>query len=115
MACCLVGAKPLSEQMMEFFFFFFLLLEPTAVFCFVLSWRHNNVTLGIGTVWRMTSFAVVQSPVAVKDRVLTPFLVNDGILLIGPVGTNFGEILIEIITFIHENAFERVVCETADI
>ena len=51
------------------------LLEPTAVFCFVLSWRHNNVTLGIGTVWRMTtSFAVVQSPVAVKDRVLTPFL-----------------------------------------
>ena len=52
------------------------LLEPTAVFCFVLSWRHNNVTLGIGTVWRMTSFAVVQSPVAVKDRVLTPFLVT---------------------------------------
>ena len=50
------------------------LLKPTAVFCFVLSWRHNNDTLGIGTVWRMTSFAVVQSPVAVKDRVLTPFL-----------------------------------------
>ena len=40
---------------------------------------------------------------------------NDGILLIGPIGTNFGEILIEIITFIHEIAFERVVCETADI
>ena len=52
------------------------LLEPTAVFCFVLSWRHNNVTLGIGTVWRMTSFAVVQSPMADKDRVLTPFFAN---------------------------------------
>ena len=44
------------------------ILEPTAVFCFVLSWRHNNVNLGIGMVWRMTtSFAVVQSPVAVSQ------------------------------------------------
>ena len=43
------------------------LLETTAVFCLVVSWRHNNVTLGTGTVWRMTSFAVVQPPVA--DRV----------------------------------------------
>ena len=41
------------------------LLEPTAVFCFVLSWRHNNVTLGTSLVWRMTmSLAVVQPPVA---------------------------------------------------
>ena len=52
------------------------LLELTAVFGFVLAWRHNNVTLGISTVWRMTSFAVVQSPVADKDHVLMPFFAN---------------------------------------
>ena len=35
---------------------------------------------------------------------------NDGILLIGPLGTNFGEILSEIHTFsIQENVFENVV------
>ena len=62
------------------------LLEPTAVFCFVLSWRHNNVTLGIGTVWRMTtSFAEVQPPVAVKDSVLTPFLAKSYINLLIPI------------------------------
>ena len=39
-----------------------------------------------------------------------------GILLIGPLGTNFSEILIDIQTFfIHENAFENVVCEMASI
>ena len=49
--------------------------------CLVVSWRHNNVTLGTGTVWRMTtSFAVVQPPVA--DRVssycrLLSFLLSD--------------------------------------
>ena len=36
---------------------------------------------------------------AVKDRVLTPFLVIDGVLLIRTLGTNFTEILIEIHTF----------------
>ena len=40
---------------------------------------------------------------------------NAGILLIGPLGTNFGEIWIEINIFIQENAFENVVCETAAI
>ena len=52
------------------------LLKLTAVLGFVLAWHHNNVTLGISTVWRMMSFAVVQSPVADKDRVLTPFFAN---------------------------------------
>ena len=37
---------------------------------------------------------------------------NDGILLIGPLGTNFSEILI---IFIQENAFQSVVCEMAAI
>ena len=36
-----------------------------------------------------------------------------GKLLIGPLGTNFSEILIEI--FIQENAFENVICEMASI
>ena len=39
---------------------------------------------------------------------------NAGILLIGPLGTNFGEILIVIDTF-QENALENVVCEMASI
>ena len=39
---------------------------------------------------------------------------NAGILLIGPSGTNFSEILIEILIFIQENAFESV-CEMAAI
>ena len=35
---------------------------------------------------------------------------NAGILLIGPLGTNFSDILIEVYTFsIQENAFENVV------
>ena len=41
---------------------------------------------------------------------------NAGMLLIGPIATNFSEYLI--ITpdnFIQENAFESVVCEIADI
>ena len=41
---------------------------------------------------------------------------NAGILLIGPLGTNFSEILIGISNiFIQENAFENVVCELASI
>ena len=37
---------------------------------------------------------------------------NAGILLIGPLGTNFSEVLIEIQTFsLKENTFENVVCE----
>ena len=39
-----------------------------------------------------------------------------GILLIGPWGTNFSEILIEILTFyIQENVVQSVVCEVAAI
>ena len=41
---------------------------------------------------------------------------NAGILLIRPLGTNFNEMWIKILTFIiHENAFEGVVCEMASI
>ena len=47
------------------------------------------------------------------DRCQAIIWTNAGLLLIGPLGTNFSEILIEI--FIQENAFECVVCETAAI
>ena len=41
---------------------------------------------------------------------------NDGILLIGPLGTNFSEILIENSWgFLQENAFENIICEMAAI
>ena len=40
---------------------------------------------------------------------------NVGILLIGPLGTNFSEIQIGVQTFIEENALENVVCEMAFI
>ena len=41
---------------------------------------------------------------------------NAGILLLGPLGTNFSEILIEIHTFsLKKKAFETVVCEMAAI
>ena len=41
---------------------------------------------------------------------------NAGILLIGPLGTNLSEILIEIYTFsLKKNAFENVVWEMAAI
>ena len=41
---------------------------------------------------------------------------NDWNMLIGPLETNFSEILIEfLIIFIQENAFENVVCNVAAI
>ena len=51
------------------------------------------------------------------DRRQAIIWTNAGILLIGPLGTNFSEIIIEILRnfFIQENAFESVVCETASI
>ena len=57
-----------------------------------------------------------------SDNVLSPeqhqaiIWTNAGILLIGPLGTNFSEILIEIFyIFIQENAFENIVCKMAGI
>ena len=40
---------------------------------------------------------------------------NSGILLIGPLGTNFSEISIEIHTFLFKKMHEKVVCEMAAI
>ena len=50
------------------------------------------------------------------DRRQATIWINAGILLIGPLGTNLSEILIEFLTFsFKKNAFESVVCETAAI
>ena len=40
---------------------------------------------------------------------------NVGILLIGPLGTNFSEMLIESHTFLQENPFEKIVCKMTAI
>ena len=70
----------------------------------------------------MTHICVGKLTIIGSDNGLTPerrqsiIWTNAGILLIGPLGTNISEILIEILTFSFiENAFESVVCETAAI
>ena len=70
----------------------------------------------------MTHICVSKLTIIGSDNGLSPdrrqaiIWTNAEILLIGPLGTNFSEILIEIITFsFKKNAFESVVCETAAI
>ena len=76
------------------------------------------------TYWgRVTHICVNKLTIIGSDNGLSPdhrqaiIWTNAGILLIGLLGTNFSEILIEILTFslIQENAFESVVCETVAI
>ena len=71
----------------------------------------------------MTHICVGNLTIIGPDNGLTPgrrqaiIWTNDGILLIGPLGTNFSEISIKILTmiFIHKNTFESVICEMASI
>ena len=67
-------------------------------------------------------YASVNHTITGSDNGLSPdrrqaiIWTNVGILLIGPPGTNFSEILIEIHSFsLKKNAFENVVCENAAI
>ena len=71
---------------------------------------------------QVTHICVNKLAVIGSDNALSPdrrqaiIWTNDGLLLIGPLGTNFSEIEIEILTFSFlENAFENVVYETAAI
>ena len=71
---------------------------------------------------RVTHICVSKLTIIVSDNGLSPdrsqaiIWTNAGILLIGPLGTNFSEILNRNSNiFIQENAFENVVCETAAI
>ena len=75
----------------------------------------------------MTHICVSKLTIIGSDNGLSPgrrqaiIWTNDGLLLIGPLGTNFSEILIEINTFsfknifIQENTFENVVWKIAAI
>ena len=75
--------------------------------------RNRNTLIHWG---RVTHICVSKLTIIGSDNGLSPgrrqaiIWTNAGILLIGPIGTNFSEILI-----IQENAFESVVCETAAI
>ena len=69
---------------------------------------------------RVTHIGVSKLTINGSDNGLSPgrrqaiIWTNAGILLIGPVGTNFIEILIEICTFsLKKNALENIVCEMA--
>ena len=71
---------------------------------------------------RVTHICVGNLAVIGSDNGLSPgrrqaiIWTNNGMLLIGPLGTNFSEISIEYSNiFIQDNAFESVVCETAAI
>ena len=81
-------------------------------FCSIL-WTHWG---------RVTHICVGKLTTIGSDNGLSPgrrqaiIWTNDRILLIGPLGTNFSEILIAIETFsLQENAFENIVCEMASI
>ena len=70
---------------------------------------------GLLTQWGQVTHKCVSKVIIISsDNGLSPerrqaiFWTNDGILPIGPLGTNFSEILIEIQTFIRENAFEKM-------
>ena len=71
---------------------------------------------------RVTYICVSKLTIIGSDYGLSPdrrqaiIWTNAGLLLIGPLGTNFSEISIKILTsFLQENAFESVVFETAAI
>ena len=84
---------------------------------------YNAVYYNMLTHWgRVTHICVSKLTIIVSDNGLSPdrrqaiIRTSAGILLIGPLGTNFSEILIEILTFsLKKNAFESVVCKTAVI
>ena len=93
------------------------------IFTTVATWliiRHYHQSL---THWRRaTHICVSKLTIIASDNGLSPgrrqaiIWNNAGILSIGPLGTNFSEILVEINTFfIQENAFENVVWKMAAI
>ena len=93
----------------------------------ILAWIWTALMVrqraSILTHWgRVTHICVGKLTIIGSDNSLSPgrrqaiIWSNAGILLIGPLGTNLSEILIEIPTIlIQENAFESVVCEMASI
>ena len=92
-------------------------MKPFGALISEIGIQMQNLTL---THWcRVTYICVGKLTIIGSDNGLSPgrrqaiFWTNAGILLIGPLGTNFSEILIGIVP--SENAFENVVCEMASI
>ena len=73
--------------------------------CITISQWINVVEIGLTHWGRVTHICVSKLTIIVSDNGLSPgrrqaiIWTNDGILLIGPLGTNFSEILIKIHTF----------------
>ena len=86
-------------------------------------YRQSYSSTDTLTQWgRLTHICVGKLTIIGSDNGLSPgrrqaiIWTSAGILFIGPLGTNFSEISIEILTFsFQENAFESVVCETEAI
>ena len=85
----------------------------------IMSWINM---LRLEHYWgRVTHICLSKLTIIGSDNVLSPgrhqaiIRTNAGILLIGPLGTNFSEMLIKTNIFIEENTFESVVCEMAAI
>ena len=119
MACHRVSAKPLSETML------LLLIGPMGINISEIlieisthlfknmylkllpgKWQPFCLNLNVLTHWGwVTHICVVKLTIIGSDNGLSPrrrqaiIWTNAGILLIGPLGTNFSEILIEIQTF----------------
>ena len=76
-------------------------------------WVRSFLSVCLNHWGRVTHICVGNLTIIGSDNGLSPgrrqaiIWINAGILLIGPLGTNFSEILIKIITFIHENVFEK--------
>ena len=96
MACRLFGAKPLSKPMI-----LYCQLDPKGQ----TEWKFNQNTKCLTHWGRATHICVGKLTTIGSDDGLSPgrrqaiIWTNAGILLIGPLGTNFSEILIEIHTF----------------
>ena len=89
------------------------------VFALMFPALQSNVSHQLIHWGRVTHICVSKLSIIGRDNGLSPgrrqaiIWTNDGILLIGPLGTNFSEILIEIQIFsLKENTFENVLCET---
>ena len=89
-----------------------------------LLWVHSLIcVLHLLTHWGwVTHICISKLTIIGSDNGLSPdrlqaiIWTNAGLLLIGPLGTNFSEILIEILTFsLKKMRLKSVVCETAAI
>ena len=94
----ILGLRPANERRRYF--------VTTSLIDWAQSWNQCCICIvAVGTVGRVTHICVCKLTIIGSDNGLSPgrrqaiIWTNAGILLIGPLGTNFSEILIEIQTF----------------